>query len=234
MRLSALASVGAVVLFFAASGVARAVTVTESGDAGSLPPNAQATTDAVDLITGQLGSSDDEDMYRICLTGGKTFSATTNGSDLGDPQLFLFDATGRGVYANDDNGEPPDFLQSTLPAGHPLTPDTGGTYYLAISSFRNRPVSQGGEIFEFAPPLFDPVLGPVGPGGGSPVTAWNNEGFTTGTYRITLTGTRACLPTNKDECKNGGWRTYGVFKNQGDCVSFVATGGRSTPALARP
>jgi hypothetical protein len=30
------------------------------------------------------------------------------------------------------------------------------------------------------------------------------------------------LPTSKDQCAGGGWRTYGVFKNQGDCVSFVA------------
>jgi hypothetical protein len=37
------------------------------------------------------------------------------------------------------------------------------------------------------------------------------------------------LPTSKDQCKNGGWRTYGVFKNQGDCVSFVATGGKNPP-----
>ena len=29
------------------------------------------------------------------------------------------------------------------------------------------------------------------------------------------------LPTSKDQCKSGGWKTYGVFKNQGDCVSFV-------------
>jgi hypothetical protein len=29
------------------------------------------------------------------------------------------------------------------------------------------------------------------------------------------------LPTTKDQCKNGGWRTYGTFKSQGDCVSFV-------------
>ena len=36
------------------------------------------------------------------------------------------------------------------------------------------------------------------------------------------------LPTSKDQCKNGGWRTYGVFKNQGDCVSFVATKGRTS------
>jgi hypothetical protein len=36
-------------------------------------------------------------------------------------------------------------------------------------------------------------------------------------------------PTSKDECRNGGWRTFGVFKNQGDCVSFVATGGKNPP-----
>jgi hypothetical protein len=32
------------------------------------------------------------------------------------------------------------------------------------------------------------------------------------------------LPTTKDQCKKGGWQDFGVFKNQGDCVSFVATG----------
>jgi hypothetical protein len=39
------------------------------------------------------------------------------------------------------------------------------------------------------------------------------------------------LPTSKDQCKNGGWRDFGgTFKNQGDCVSFVATHGRNQPA----
>jgi hypothetical protein len=39
------------------------------------------------------------------------------------------------------------------------------------------------------------------------------------------------LPTNKDQCKNGGWQTFsGQFKNQGDCVSFVATSGKNLPA----
>jgi hypothetical protein len=41
------------------------------------------------------------------------------------------------------------------------------------------------------------------------------------------------LPTSKDQCKNGGWKSYGVFKNQGDCVSFVATGGKNPPAGSR-
>ena len=39
-----------------------------------------------------------------------------------------------------------------------------------------------------------------------------------------------CLPNYKEECKSGGWQTFGVFKNQGDCVSFVATGGKNPPA----
>jgi hypothetical protein len=34
----------------------------------------------------------------------------------------------------------------------------------------------------------------------------------------------------KRDCKKGGWTSFGNgFKNQGDCVSFVATGGRNTP-----
>ena len=39
------------------------------------------------------------------------------------------------------------------------------------------------------------------------------------------------LPTTKAECKKGGWESFGVFKNQGDCVSFVATKGKNRPAF---
>ena len=38
------------------------------------------------------------------------------------------------------------------------------------------------------------------------------------------------LPTAKDRCKNGGWRLFGVFRNEGDCISFVATKGKNPPA----
>jgi hypothetical protein len=38
------------------------------------------------------------------------------------------------------------------------------------------------------------------------------------------------FPTSRDQCKNDGWRNYGTtFKNQGECVSFVATGGKNPP-----
>jgi hypothetical protein len=29
------------------------------------------------------------------------------------------------------------------------------------------------------------------------------------------------FPTSKEQCKDGGWRNFPGFKNQGDCVSFV-------------
>ena len=32
------------------------------------------------------------------------------------------------------------------------------------------------------------------------------------------------------DCKKGAWEDWGVFKNQGDCVSYIATGGRNLPA----
>ena len=35
--------------------------------------------------------------------------------------------------------------------------------------------------------------------------------------------------TSKERCKDGGWQSFG-FKNQGDCVSFVATGGKNPPS----
>lgn len=42
------------------------------------------------------------------------------------------------------------------------------------------------------------------------------------------------LPKTKHECKNDGWRAFhdgtARFKNEGDCVSFVATGGKNPPA----
>lgn len=38
------------------------------------------------------------------------------------------------------------------------------------------------------------------------------------------------FPSSKEQCKNGGWRRFPGFKNQGDCVSFVAPGDKTPPA----
>jgi hypothetical protein len=57
--------------------------------------------------------------------------------------------------------------------------------------------------------------------------------------RLTRTFTvDANAPYNKDECKNDGWKdfTAPAFKNQGDCVSFIASAGKAkgnpTPVMA--
>src|SRR5207244_319499 len=58
----------------------------------------------------------------------------------------------------------------------------------------------------------------------------------TGTRTFTPTATRTPTPTatafpvSADQCRNGGWQLFGYFRNQGDCVSFVATGARNGPA----
>lgn len=40
-------------------------------------------------------------------------------------------------------------------------------------------------------------------------------------------------PTTVEQCKKGGWQQYG-FKNQGDCVAFVATNGKNEPGKNVP
>ena len=32
------------------------------------------------------------------------------------------------------------------------------------------------------------------------------------------------VPTIKEQCKNGGWRNFPEFKNQGECIALVNNG----------
>ena len=52
---------------------------------------------------------------------------------------------------------------------------------------------------------------------------------------FTATAQYTLYPTSTDQCKDGGWQNYTdkngtPFKNQGDCVAYVATGGKNPPA----
>jgi hypothetical protein len=57
-------------------------------------------------------------------------------------------------------------------------------------------------------------------------TNWTPNG--TVAMKITASPTAVPAPTSKNQCMNNGWATFNnpSFKNQGDCVSFVATGGK--------
>jgi hypothetical protein len=61
---------------------------------------------------------------------------------------------------------------------------------------------------------------PIGPGAcASPPSDFPIR-YAIGSGDIIVTDASS-LPTSTAQCRNGGWRTFGVFKNQGDCVSFV-------------
>ena len=165
-----------------------ALAADEQGDAGDVPASAQDLTRApVESISGTIATGNDADLYRICLSGGGTFSATTVGLTEVDTQLFLFDATGLGIYAHDDGIT----RQSTLPAGHPLTPAASGEYLLGISAYDRDPQSAGGPIFSnvaFVTPA-------NGRGAGAPVDGWAGLPRDSGAYTIELSGTRSCDTT---------------------------------------
>ena len=106
--LAAISGVGVLL----AAGAAQAVTFTETNDAGENLTDAVSVssnqTTALASISGFLNG--DADLFKIFLTGGQTFSATTSNSEtaqipidqalgidtdlLVDPKLFLFDTAG--------------------------------------------------------------------------------------------------------------------------------------------
>jgi hypothetical protein len=170
-----------------------------TGDAGDLPATAQVTRGEsgvpLTMIIGTIDNPNDVDMYKITITDPPHFSATTVGQPgtLFDTQLFLFDANGIGVEANDDVS--PTDLRSALTPGNANAPRGTGYYYLAISAFNVDPVAPGGLRIFFEPEeTIAPIFGlPVGPdfsaGGGFPVAGWTvNPTGNFGTYQIVLTG----------------------------------------------
>ena len=68
------------------------------------------------------------------------------------------------------------------------------------------PTDQRGFVRPFDSPLYPNAAN------GADIGAFEYQGFS---------------PTNKDQCKKGGWMTFDfprTFKNQGDCIHFVNTG----------
>ncbi len=62
--------------------------------------------------------------------------------------------------------------------------------------------------------------------GGSAVPATAGKGFLIDGLTLRSGPILIGPPTSKDQCKNDGWKTFNnpVFKNQGDCVSYVVNG----------
>jgi hypothetical protein len=101
-----------------------AFAASEVGDAGELRATANDMgAGAVTTIQGSFTDAADADLYRVCLSDGASFSASTLGATTLDTQLFLFDSQGYGIYANDDAAGS---RGSLLPAQHRFSPRAGG------------------------------------------------------------------------------------------------------------
>jgi hypothetical protein len=163
----------------------------EQGDAGDLPETAQSTgSGTLSQIQGSLDVND-VDMYAIYITDPAAFSASTVGGATWDTQLFLFDANGVGVVANDDTGG----LQSTIDntAGCITAP---GLYYLAITRYNKDPLgcNEGG--------LWSTNDNncPNGPERSSRVNSWTSSTGTAGSYTIFLTGVAGATAGDPADC----------------------------------
>ena len=44
-----------------------------------------------------------------------------------------------------------------------------------------------------------------------------------------IAGAKWSVPTRPSDCGVGAWRGWGLFRNQGDCISFLSTGGSNPP-----
>jgi hypothetical protein len=152
-------------------------------------------------------------------------------------QLTRFEQSGPLPYSLFDVTTPASTLNANDLTSQAIYDDLGSG-----TSFGTFPVADGGEADVLSFQLnaagvaaFNAARGGFFSIGGS--TPVNELGFiyafsgpgAGGTQQLVVT----CLPTTKEECKNGGWHTHGVFRNQGDCVSFVATGGKNPPANSR-
>ena len=191
----ALAAAGTAMVAFGSIGEAQAISFSETGDAGRTLGTARVLTGTpgtnITSISGSLGGN--ADLFKFYSAGG-SFRATTvpftdirRGVDraVSDTQLFLFDANGFGVLANDDASDltTRSTIEGILSAGF---------YYLGISGWDFDPVSRmasgSNGLREIFPDSFTGINGPTGPGGSRPLQDWRGSSSYSGTYRIDLTG----------------------------------------------
>ncbi|MEE2719425.1 MAG: hypothetical protein VX727_06550 [Planctomycetota bacterium] len=192
----------------------------EDDDAGSLPATSKKVqgNGPLLLIAGRLqgsnrGQGDYQDMYEILISQpGSLRLEVPEVSEGLNAQLFLFDADGRGLLANDDSlpggGEGQPSLNPVLPGastdGTDVVIQEPGTYYIAISGAPSRPRSPEGDIFFFNPQTPFEVSGPDGQGGGLPITTWGPPVGDTGSYVISLSGVSFLPPSPGACCLPGG------------------------------
>lgn len=62
----------------------------------------------------------------------------------------------------------------------------------------------------------------------------HTRGLFAETFVSSLTEPERLLPTSAEQCKGEGYKEFPGFKNRGDCVAFVETGGKNEPGQNLP
>jgi hypothetical protein len=171
--------------------------------AGPLPASAENLVGLnPEIIYGNLGTDlNAVNMFAVLIEQPSIFAATTFPVNHGAPdtELFLFNSSGRAVYANDDIAAsdtlsclPSDAASNPCPftAGG-LGPLSAGVYYLAITRSNQLPWdSANSYLFMNAISSTDVV----GPAGSNPIAGWDagafaDPNFDNSFYAISLVGT---------------------------------------------
>jgi hypothetical protein len=199
-------------LLLVAVGVAAALSL--SGVAlAAAPPTLTGET----LVSGTAATTD------YCTVPGGAETVTFTGTTTG-PYAGTYSETITLSYTA--SGQP------SMTGSGTFTITAGAMTVAGTTSITGIPVcrADGGLAFAFSG-SYDATI--TTPGGG-----FHDQGSTDGngstlglseTFSSSLPAPIPLLPTSAAQCKDGGWRSFGVFKNQGDCVSFVATRGKNLP-----
>lgn len=165
------------------------------------------------------------------------YNVTDDNCGGGSPRVTLgvdtnSDATADG-YVHIAIGPSPAFTGCALgwqSTGNLIGNEDAGRYDFSqfggspFTTYSNAPLSvQGGNVTE----VFIPVDGSwnASATGGDSEQTILVDNVTVNDHVTTFDPVLVGPPTNKDECKKGGWQTFNnpAFKNQGDCVSYVMT-----------
>jgi hypothetical protein len=169
---------------------ARAQVWNEVGDAGDLVSSAQVTAGSGGLTTiaGFLAAPTDVDLYCIQLSAVPPANlplVTLQCAGQMDPNVWLFDAAGVGVFTN-----------VTCAGGNKtiITPSASlapGTYYVGVSYSGFDPSSVAGALWL---PALSGQRSPDGPGGAGALLAWSGTPVASpmNPYQIGLTFMQYC------------------------------------------
>lgn len=173
-----------------------------------------------------LGTGSFQISFGVCAQTNGSFTLTTNkgtiapyDNELTGPQAAIFNVNQQTGQYFAITGAP-----CTLPLG-----GTGAFANIVGSSYHYDPKVPPNPAYGYCVPgsyIYFELTGVFAQMDHVPNASIGWQGAVTGTI------VTAELPATKDACKNAGWQhltdTRGnPFKNQGDCVSFVATGGKN-------